>query len=233
MAFQQIKSRLRRRRLRRSGFEEECGSARRSYGDRTGVWTIRPDAITPDSVVYSFGVGNNIAWDLAMIREHGVELHAFDPTPRSVAWLKTQDLPERFRFHELGLAYFDGDLALYPPEKEHKIHFSTTERKSSAAEPILCKVERLTTIASRLGHERIDVLKMDIEGAEMEALPDVLQSGLPVGQLLVEFHYNYPAISFRDTVALMQSIREHGFRILWISERGYEFSFIHESLLEA
>ena len=49
-----------------------------SYGARSGVWSIVPEVLTPASVVYSAGVGNNIAWDLEMIERHGVELHAFD-----------------------------------------------------------------------------------------------------------------------------------------------------------
>jgi hypothetical protein len=72
---------------------------------------------------------------------------------------------------------------------------------------------------------------MDIEGAEMQALPDMVSSGIFPGQLLVEFHYNYPDIGFDQFLDLIQSLRDNGYRILDISERGYEFSFVHEQLL--
>ncbi len=72
---------------------------------------------------------------------------------------------------------------------------------------------------------------MDIEGAEMQVLPDMLSSGMLPSQLLVEFHYNYPEIGFDQFLDLIQSLRVNGYRILDISERGYEFSFVHEKLL--
>jgi phosphoglycolate phosphatase-like HAD superfamily hydrolase len=73
---------------------------------------------------------------------------------------------------------------------------------------------------------------MDIEGEEMQALPDVLASGVLPGQLLVEFHYNYPEIPFEDFRDLIEQLRAAGYRIFYISERGYEFSFVHQRLLD-
>ena len=67
--------------------------------------------------------------------------------------------------------------------------------------------------------------------AEMQALPDMMSSGIFPGQLLVEFHYNYQDIGFDQFLYLIQSLRDNGYRILDISERGYEFSFVHEQLL--
>ncbi|GIS18490.1 MAG: hypothetical protein CM15mP120_04060 [Pseudomonadota bacterium] len=40
-----------------------------------------------------------------------------------------------------------------------------------------------------LGHDHLDVLKMDIEGAEYAVLDDMLQSNILPDQLLVEFHH--------------------------------------------
>ncbi|MHB8899658.1 MAG: FkbM family methyltransferase [Thermoguttaceae bacterium] len=47
--------------------------------------------------------------------------------------------------------------------------------------------------AADLGHTRVDILKIDIEGGEMAALKEMLSSRtlekLSVEQLLVEFHF--------------------------------------------
>ena len=87
------------------------------------------------------------------------------------------------------------------------------------------------TLRQELGHQEIDILKMDVEGEEMSVLPDMLASGLLPGQLLVEFHYNYPQIPFNDFLSLVSQLREKGYRIFHISERGYEFGFIHQRLI--
>ena len=52
-------------------------------------------------------------------------------------------------------------------------------------------MRRVATLMRDLGHERLDVLKMDIEGAEYEVVADVLASGIDIGQLLIEFHHRF------------------------------------------
>ena len=74
---------------------------------------------------------------------------------------------------------------------------------------------------------------MDIEGGEMDAIEDILEGNTGIGQLLVEFHYNYPTIHFDSFVEKVNTLRSSGFRIFHVSERGYEYSFIHRSLCEA
>ena len=49
-------------------------------------------------VVYSFGVGTDIAFDLAMMKKYSAKVCAFDPTPKSIKWVENQDLPSSFRF---------------------------------------------------------------------------------------------------------------------------------------
>jgi len=66
----------------------------------------------------------------------------------------------------------------------------------------------------------------------MSVLPDMLALGVLPGQLLVEFHYNYPQIPFTNFVSLVSQLQRSGYRIFDISERGYEFGFIHRRLLD-
>ena len=229
--FKSIKNTLRHRKLRVNGVELDVNLETRAYGVRSGTWNVVPSALVPDSVVYSFGVGNNIEWDLGMIENHQVDLHAFDPTPRSVEWIKTQTLPNKFSFHSVGLSDQDGEIEFFVPNRDHKVNYSSYKSKSPDGVTVVCPVKRLTTLANELGHNNIDVLKMDIEGAEIAAIPNVLESGIFVGQMLVEFHYNYPSISFEHFLDLIRLLRQHGFRIFHISERGYEICLIHESLI--
>jgi len=44
-----------------------------------GAWAIDPRDIGPQSVVYSFGVGEDVSWDVMMIERFCVQIHALRP----------------------------------------------------------------------------------------------------------------------------------------------------------
>jgi FkbM family methyltransferase len=183
-------------------------------------------------VVYSFGVGDNVAWDLAMIEQFGVTIDAFDPTPQSITWVAGQSLPPQFQFHDWGISHRDGVLHFYPPRKAGGMHYSqeSRHRRGPPPTPVAGKVKRLTTIMQDLGDRHIDVLKLDVEGSEFDAIPDVLATGVPIGQLLVEIHYHFPSRTFAAGLALIRQIKEAGMECFYISERGLEFGFVNRAL---
>ncbi len=228
MVLKFLKQTLRRHRLRRARVLD--GGAPRST--KIGDWALWTEPLRAGSVVYSFGVGDNVAWDREMIRRFGCTLHAFDPTPASVAWVARQTLPPEFVFHDFGISNFDGQLPFYPPRKAGSTHFSQERRGGWFAqqEPVMGQVRRLATIMASLGHSRLDVLKLDVEGSEFEAVPDVLSSGIEIDQLLVEIHYHFRSRSFRAGLDLIEQIKAAGMRCIHVSPRGFEFSFVRGGL---
>lgn len=226
-----LKDWRRRRLLARAGIGVELQSPRFAAGARSGTWVVDPRHLGADSVVYSVGIGDNIAWDLAMIERFGCTVHAFDPTPRSSAWLRQQVLPPQFVHHAIAVAAHDGNLAFAAPSRSRDVNFRPLPAASAPAGAFSAPAARLTTIARRLGHDRVDVLKLDIEGGEYGVLDDLLAGGPPVAQLLVEFHHGErahrgaPAIPFAATARAVAQLRAAGFRVLDISARGLEFTF--------
>lgn len=226
MALRLLKDYWRRRQLARRGVVPQPGGRTFTAGARSGVWTVCPEGLGPGSVVYSFGVGDNIAWDLAMIDRFGVEVHAFDPTPPCVDWVRDQRLPPKFHFHPVGLAAHDGSLEFFPPRKRRGFNYTPGRPGAGAVEAgLTVPVCRLRTICERLRHRRVDVLKMDIEGGEYDALDDLLASGVPAGQLLVEFHHHFPGVGVGRTVRTVRALSAAGFRLFHVSARGLELSF--------
>lgn len=151
-----------------------------------GGWVTSTEHLTPESVVYSFGIGNEISWDLALIEKFGCTVHAFDPTPRSIEWLKTQRLPDKFVFHPYGLEGFDGDAIFYPPKDPMKISYSISWWPKLSEKGEKFPVKRLSTVMHEFGHTHIDLLKLDIEGSEYAVLNDI--RSIRIRQLLVDFH---------------------------------------------
>jgi len=123
-----------------------------------------------------------------MIRRFGVLVHAFDPTPRAIAWIRGQFLPENFVFHEYGISDHDGNAAFHPPENEGFVSYSIFAR-GRGDDVIQAPVYRLTTIMKLLGQETIDVLKMDVEGAEKYVFAENYQDWLgKVDAIVIEIH---------------------------------------------
>lgn len=233
MGWRHVKAWSRRRRLARHGIAPELRVATARYGARSGLWTVATEGLHAGSVVYSFGVGDNLAWELAMVERFGLIVHAFDPTPRSVRWVAEQALPPGLRFTPVGLAAQDGELALFPPRKATSKNFSIHPPRTPAwkrtpdPQRVRCPVARLATLTTERGHAHVDVLKLDIEGAELEAVPELLRSGPPVGQLLLELHYGHPAVPYGASLGLLEDARRRGYRVLDVSPRGYELTLVH------
>jgi len=196
-------------------------------GERSGTWATAPRGLGPDSVVISGGVGDNIGWDLALIERCGCSVHAFDPTPKSVAWLAGRDLPDRFHHHAMGLAAEDGERTFAPPSSPRSVDYAMASEGDGATGPReRLEVRRLATVAAELGADRIDLLKLDVEGAEYEILADALEHGPPFAQLLVEFHHGTGPWTLDHTTRTIDALAAAGLECFWISRRGLELSFV-------
>ena len=192
-------------------------------GARSGTWAVRRSPLREDSVVVSVGAGDNIAWDLAMVAEFRCQVHLCDPTPASTAWLAQQPLPPQVTHHPVAIAAWDGALGFRAPRKARGVNFRPLEEGGEGDFEAPCV--RFATLARRLGLERVDVLKLDIEGGELEVIPDLLGSGPPVDQLLVEFHHRHDGRGFDRTLAVVESLGAHGFQLFDVSRRGLEMCF--------
>jgi FkbM family methyltransferase len=193
-------------------------------GDDGARWCICPDGLSVSSVVYSFGVREDVSFELELIRQFGVRVNVFDPTLRSIEWLRKQALPEKIHFYAYGLAEQDRTCKFSPPRNPAHVSHSIVGRKTTRA-AIEVPVRRLASIMRALGHKRIVLLKMDVEGAEYGVIADAISSGIPVGQLLVEFHHRWPEIGIEKTEAAIRALNRAGYSIFSISASGEEYSF--------
>jgi FkbM family methyltransferase len=194
-------------------------------GNKGAQWCICPDGLSASSVIYSFGVGEDISFDLQLIRQFGVHVHAFDPTPKSIEWLGKQSLPENFVFHDYGIADHDGICVFVPPENPAHVSHTIVKRKTPRS-TIEVPVRRLASIMKSLGHPKIDLLKMDVEGAEYGVIEDFLNAGIAVGQLLVEFHHRWPEVGIGPTVEAIKKLNRAGYLIFRVAPDGGEYSFL-------
>ena len=198
------------------------------YGSRYGGWALPVGVVVTDSVVYSFGIGEDASFDLALIKATGCEVHGFDPTPKSLSWVARTIREPRFKIHPLALGSSDGNLQLWLPKNPEHVSASCRPSETLSDESFMADCKCLASIMSDLGHERVEVLKMDIEGAEYEVIRTLTESELldRVGCLLVEFHHWMPSFSREQTLTAIRQLRARGLGIGWVSDTGHELLFI-------
>ncbi len=196
------------------------------FGSTYGGWDVVIDDLDRNSIVYSFGVGEDATFDTALIDRFGLIIHAFDPTPKSIQWVKKQGFSDHFVMHEYGLAARDGTISFHPPENPDHVSHTLLERPETCDRAITVPVKRLSTILGDLGHDRIDVLKMDIEGAEYEVVDDLRESEIRPRQILVEFHHRFPNVGTQQTLDAVATLRAMGYGLFSVSTSGEEFGFI-------
>jgi FkbM family methyltransferase len=196
-------------------------------GSAYGGWTFCPDKLDRQALVYSVGIGQDISFDLALIRKYGMTIYGFDPTPSSLAWLERQNLPPQFRYFPYALATEDREIQLFVPEAGNS-SFSILQRNPEDGNSVTVPARRLTTLMQMLGHAHIDLLKIDIEGAEYDVLEEIVASSASIGQLLIEFHHRYPEVGFDATAGAVKLLRAHGFLLFAVAPNGEEYSFIRQ-----
>lgn len=191
-----------------------------------GGWWVCPSLLHKAGIVYAVGVGTDISFDLGMIERFGVVLHAFDPTPHSVRWLQSQQLPPELVFHEVGLAGYDSQARFYVPKGANHVSHSIVRQEHVSADVMPVRVARLTPLMRQLGHDHIDVLKIDIEGAEYAVIESLLRAQGPIGQLLVEFHHRFTGVGVARAEAAVAGLRTAGYRLFSVADSGEECCFV-------
>lgn len=195
-----------------------------------GGWAYDPTLLDVASVVYSLGVGDTIEFDVRLIERTGASVHAFDPTPNAEVTLATNMPPPEFHFYAAAAAGSDGELTLYPRVRSNgslsTTMFTLTAEPRNAHLGQTVPALTVSSMAEQLGHSRIDLLKMDIEGAEYEVLDELIANGPLARQLLVEFHHRHKGIGRKRTERSLRRLRDKGYRAFYVAENMREFSFL-------
>ncbi len=191
-------------------------------------WIICPKMVKSGDIVYSFGIGTDISFDEEVISRFGVNVFAFDPTPRSMQWLENQKLPQNFKAFEIALSNADGEISLSMPSNSQ--HVSYQFRTHQEATEVFA-AKKLSTIMSENQHKILSICKIDIEGAEIQVIQDIVSEQVQIQQLLVEFHHRFEPNGLEMVKSSISLLRKNGYKLFAIAESCEEFSFVNEMFL--
>jgi FkbM family methyltransferase len=175
-------------------------------GSTYGGWWVPASVLVPGAVAYCAGAGEDVTFDVALL-QHGLRVSTFDPTPTSVQYVTALGIDdERFRFMPVGWWNDDTEIDLYAPRNPTHVSHSALNLQRTH-QTITVPVRRVATLAGELGDTAVDIIKMDIEGAEMVVIPDILSTGPLPRVLCVEFDKVRP---LRDVISLIHRLKRAG-----------------------
>ena len=135
-----------------------------------GRTTKRAAAVNQKCVIYSFGSSDDSCFETAVAERFDCEIHIFDPTSSELK-------DPRWSYHSYGLGGADPTITSY-----------WNWRTQKPANCTSCPMRNLKQIMQELGHSHVDILKVDIDGAEWRSFDYIYKAmdSLPTDQLQVE-----------------------------------------------
>lgn len=185
-------------------------------GSDYGGWWVPADLLDKYSTCYLAGVGEDTTFDEGLIERFGCDVWAFDPTPRAVAHAATVTDP-RFHFSALGLWSESETKRFYAPADDaHVSHSITNLQETDRYFEARC--EPVSAVMRKLGHDQLDLLKLDIEGAEGPVLTRMLEDGIRPLVLCVEFDAVEPPW---QTLKMLRRLADAGYVVNHVEDRNY------------
>lgn len=188
----------------------------------------RPD-LTAGGVVIDAGCSHEADFSLYMIDRHAVRAFGVDPTRKHAGALRQLESRYSGRFAHVpcAIAASDGTLTFHESrvndsgsllsDHVNVIHDETTSYDVRAV--------TLPTLLRQIGAATVEILKLDLEGAEYALLERVTADDLrPFRQVFVEFHHH--AVNHfgeADTRRIVGRLAGFGFRTFSLDDHNYLF----------
>lgn len=213
------RSKLYQRAFRRLIFVHQTPVVR--LGSKSGGWFVPLEALRPEGVCYCAGLGEDGTFDIELARQHHCSVFTFDPTPRAVAYAeRALKGIAQLTFVPVGLWSESKTMKFYAPrDSRHVSHSVANLQHTSTYFEAPCKAIR--EIMKDLGHQHIDILKLDIEGAEFEVLQSLQRDQIRPRALCVEF--DQPA-SMIQMVRQVRCLARWGYDLVMID--GWNLTFL-------
>ena len=201
------------------------------HGSDYGGWPIVSESLSHDSVVVDIGLGEDISFSESLIRKYKCHVYGFDPTPKSIDYVRKRLTPS-FSLFEFGVAATGGEATFYLPNKVEHVSGSLFSTAQVGQRKITVPLISMDDVPKMIGTRKIDLLKLDIEGAEFDLLdaPAFSEVVCQTNQICIEFHHRWPEFGKAKTVNALARLRELGFVVGWVSVSNEEVLFVRNGV---
>ena len=198
-------------------------------GNDYGGFMVCTRYIPKNAIVYSFGIGEDLSFIEDLNLKYGSDIYAFDPTPISMKYVVNHHLfkNKKIHFENIGLSDVDELVRFFLPSNDEYVFL----HRGLKSDGIDVSMRRLDSIAQRLGHHRINLLKMDIEGSEFKVVESLVDMNVQIDQICVEVHDRFINNGRNLLRKMNKTLHEMGFLLVAISDSEEELTYLNSALL--
>jgi FkbM family methyltransferase len=220
-----------------------------TIGSRYGGWTIPSSLVQTPAICYCVGCGEDVTFDAILADKFGCSVWSYDPTPRAVAHMArlrerslageptaidggsetyqvSAEALQRWQFAPVGVWSKNETVRFYAPaNEEHVSHSILNLQKTETYFEAQCRT--LASLMTENRHTQIDLLKLDIEGAEYEVISSLVRDNIRPHVLCVEFDEgpNKTDSAARARIAkALNDIRSMGYYLA--HRKNWDFTFV-------
>ncbi len=192
-------------------------------------WHVKVSGLKRNSIIYSAGVGHDISFEKQLAERFQVRIELFDPSPTGIQTMqRVENQLPKINFHPVGLV----------GAKMRGVKFAQPADPREGSFRLAGKVEDvvefecldLASLMADRGHNRIDLLKMDIEGFEYGVIEDIVENSLDVRQICVEFHHFFEHIPRKTTMQAIGELKRAGYGLIY--KTRYDHTFLRSDWRE-
>ena len=205
--------------------------------------------------VISCGLGEDASFDIEIINAKNCKVIAVDPTPRAATHFKTimenvgnsrktdysndgfqensaynlEKINKR-NYKLIDSAVFDKSkkqIKLFFPKNENHVSASLDLTNKYSENFFFANCISIKEILNKFEISSLDVLKLDVEGAEIHIIKDILDDRIFPNQLLVEYTH-IRSINFFQHLKIFfihRSLKKVGYKLIKINEKG-DFTYL-------
>lgn len=232
----------------------------RRVGSHRHPYFIPDKLLHADSICYCIGAGEDISFDTELKVTYDCTVVILDPTPYGIDHFEklkdhvARDVPfvisegghvvpftyrisarqlDEIQFVPIGVWNEKTVLSFHDPQKENYASYSVCLFNESD-KVIRAPVDRLGNIMRELGHALLDLVKIEIEGAEYTVIDTIIEDRLDIKMIVVEFDEVYNPRNFGYHFRIRRSckrLRQAGY-VLVHSTPQLKRSFLRRDVFE-
>ena len=157
-----------------------------------GNYLIKENILNSKSIIYSFGIGENLGFEKKIADTFKCSVYCFDPTSLAKNFMEKEKYNKTsIIFQPYGIWNVDGKIKFfYQDENNLNNSGGSITNLFETNKYDLLECFKLSTLMKKNNHNKVDVVKLDIEGASIEVIHNFMNENINPNQIVVEFEYS-------------------------------------------